>query len=98
MLLGSTTIQGNLDDSQIISFQNFDLSDDVDAVVIHQDFLGIPWDAFADQSPLPLPWVAKLDELKTWADQMNKPQMLTLALVQGPGPIIPHGQDHHRRR
>lgn len=60
-----------------------DLAADVDVVSLHQDFYGVPWDAFATGGEPPAEWVATMDHLAAIAGA--KPIFLSLQLVGGVG-------------
>jgi len=63
------------------------LADDVDVIEIHQEFYGVPWDAFEQGTPPPPEWVAKMDALATSAKAANKPVFLSVSALNG-------GRDH----
>jgi len=89
--LASAPVQAVLGDPLVFGLRGWnlgsgeDLAADVDVVSVHQDFLGIPWDAFADGTPPPAAWVARIDELRAWTAIWQRPVYLSLALVAGDG-------------
>jgi hypothetical protein len=59
------------------------LAEDVDVVSVHQDFYGVPWDAFLAGRDPPAQWVAILDAIRsTYAGRRI---FLSLQLAGGPG-------------
>src|SRR5258708_40248647 len=48
------------------------LADDVDVIAVHQEFYGIPWDAFATGAPPPPEWVAVMVDLAKRARDATK--------------------------
>jgi len=85
VLFASTPVQILIDDPLVVTFGDFDLAPDVDVVSIHQDFLGIPWDAFADGVEPPEYWTERIDRLLASVDTWDRPVYLSLALVGGAG-------------
>jgi hypothetical protein len=61
-----------------------DLAGDVDAVLIHQEFYGLPWAEFASGAEPPPEWVAIMDDLADGAAAVG-PVFLSLQLVSGAG-------------
>ena len=76
--LASTGVQITPDQGIFLDRANLD---DLDAISIHQDFLGIAWDAFAANTAPPAAWVAALDALATQAQ--GKPVFLSLTPLAG---------------
>jgi hypothetical protein len=60
-----------------------DLASDVDVIEIHQEFYGVPWDAFAVGQRPPAAWVAIMDELATSAHATGKPVLLSISMLDG---------------
>ena len=60
-----------------------DLATDVDVIAIHQDFYGMPWDAFRDQVEPPAAWVADIDAIAEQALATGKPIFLSLSPTDG---------------
>ncbi|HEX7843844.1 MAG TPA: hypothetical protein VF469_40495 [Kofleriaceae bacterium] len=60
-----------------------DLATDVDAVDVHQDFFGVPWDAFATGAAPPPAWAAKMTDLAHDARATGKDIFLALAPLDG---------------
>ena len=83
--LAATGVQArpNYDNQPFFQIGTEGLADDVDAVAIHEDFLGIPWERFANGQDPPEAWVAKVDALDAAAGVV--PVFLSLQLVGGPG-------------
>jgi hypothetical protein len=61
-----------------------DLGSDVDVPLVHQEFYGLPWDAFETGAAPPAPWVAAMDDLVARARAVG-PIFLSLQLVSGRG-------------
>lgn len=79
--LASTGTQLLLDDG--IQLGTVDLATDVDVVAMHQDFYGVPWDAFSGGVAPPPEWVAKIDQLVADAHALGKPVFLSLSPTYG---------------
>ena len=60
-----------------------DLATDVDAVNVHQDFFGVPWDAFATGAAPPPAWATKMADLAHDARATGKDIFLALAPLDG---------------
>lgn len=60
-----------------------ELASDADVVAIHQDFFGIPWQAFETGTEPPAQWAALMDSLRAQAVATGKDIFLSLALVEG---------------
>jgi hypothetical protein len=60
-----------------------DLGRDVDVVSVHQDFYGVPWEAFAADTMLPPAWVATMDDLAARTRATGKEVFLSLAPLDG---------------
>lgn len=60
-----------------------DLATDVDIVEIHQEFYGVPWDAFAAHQAPPAEWDALMKSLAKNAQSMNKPVFLSISMLNG---------------
>jgi hypothetical protein len=60
-----------------------DLAGDVDAVNVHQDFFGVPWDAFAAGAAPPPAWAATMSALAAQAHATGKPIFLALGPLDG---------------
>jgi len=61
-----------------------DLAADVDAVLVHQEFYGLPWAELEAGAPPPAEWVAAMDGIAAGAAAVG-PVFLSLQLVSGPG-------------
>jgi hypothetical protein len=55
----------------------------VDALSLHMDFFGLPWEAFASGGDLPPAWTAKMGELKTLADDLGAAVFLSITPLNG---------------
>ncbi|HNA60270.1 MAG TPA: hypothetical protein PLT11_04350 [Elusimicrobiota bacterium] len=76
-LMGKTPISISTSVFPVWSFENMD---DQDLVSIHgDDFLGIPWDQFADGGPLPASWVRQWSAIAEAAIQSGKIRYLALS-------------------
>jgi hypothetical protein len=64
-----------------------DLATDADVVELHQEFYGVPWDAFAAAAAPPAAWVAKMDQIATATRATGKPVFLSISMLNG-------GRDH----
>jgi hypothetical protein len=59
------------------------LSDDVDVVAVHQEFYGLPWDAFENgQDPLPA-WMDEMNTLAQRAKDAKRPVFLSVTMLNG---------------
>jgi hypothetical protein len=79
--LASTGMQIQLDGGFQLGDAN--LANDADVISIHQDFYGLPWDAFLASAAPPAAWVAKMDSLQQHAAATGKPIFLSLAPLAG---------------
>lgn len=59
------------------------LTEDVDILAVHQEFYGLPWDAFESGSAPPAEWVREMDRLVALARAANKPIFLSVNLLDG---------------
>jgi hypothetical protein len=82
--LASTGAQLVIQPAPAIILGAADLATDVDAVVVHQEFYGLPWDAFEAGAAPPAAWVAIMDGLAADAAAIG-PVFLSLQLVSGDG-------------
>ncbi len=82
-LLASTGAQGLPGQVPFIQLTPANLATDVDVVSVHQDFYGVPWDAFEAGQPPPPEWTAVMDALV--ASATGKEVFLTLQLAGGKG-------------
>lgn len=64
-------------------FDDPDLASDVDVVNVHQDFFGIPWDAFAANTAPPPAWAARMASIAQQARATGKDIFLALAPLDG---------------
>ncbi len=81
----STPVQAAVGDPLLFAFRDFDLAGDVDVASLHQDFYGVPWQAFADGTEPPTAWIERMDHAAELADSQGLPVYLSLALVGGDG-------------
>ncbi len=59
------------------------LADDNDVIEVHQEFYGIPWDAFEAATAPPPEWVAMMDSIAGAAKTAGKPVFLSLTMLNG---------------
>lgn len=59
------------------------LAADVDVIEVHQEFYGIPWDAFEAGTPPPAEWVALMGTIAGAAKATGKPVFLSLTMLNG---------------
>jgi hypothetical protein len=59
------------------------VAEDSDVMAVHQEFYGVPWDAFEHQTPPPAEWVAVLDKLASASRAAKKPVFLSVSLLNG---------------
>jgi hypothetical protein len=79
--LASTGLQLRLDDG--LQLGQADLATDVDVTAVHQDFYGVPWDAFLADAEPPAAWVADIDAIAADAAAIGKPVFLSLSPTYG---------------
>jgi hypothetical protein len=60
-----------------------DLATDVDIIEVHQEYYGVPWDAFAAGTPPPVEWTTKMSDLAATAKATNKPIFLSMTMLNG---------------
>lgn len=60
-----------------------DVAADSDAIEIHQEFYGVPWDAFVNDAPPPAAWVAKMEQIAASAHATGKPIFLSISMLNG---------------
>jgi hypothetical protein len=63
------------------------LADDDDAIEIHQEFYGVPWDAFQAGTAPPAEWATLMNSLAASAKAAGKPVFLSVSMLNG-------GRDH----
>ncbi|MCB1035502.1 MAG: hypothetical protein KDD47_16890, partial [Acidobacteria bacterium] len=83
--LASTPVQGAVGDPLLFAFRDINLGADADVASLHQDFYGVPWQAFADGREPPAEWQARIGEAVQRARSQGPPIYLSLALVGGDG-------------
>jgi hypothetical protein len=60
-----------------------DLAEDVDLVAIHQEFYGVPWQAFVDDSPPPAEWSTRMQALAEHAHAVSEGVFLSINMLNG---------------
>jgi hypothetical protein len=60
-----------------------DLATDADVIAVHQEFYGVPWDAFTNGTPPPAEWTALMKSLAAGARSAMKPVFLSLTMLNG---------------
>lgn len=84
-LFGSTPVQ--IDTARASYNFYFDpsipLSQDSDYVTIHDDFYGLPWQAFTTNGALPLSWATRLNATLEMVIAWDKPVFLALEMLSG---------------
>lgn len=60
-----------------------DLATDVDVVEVHQEYYGVPWDAFAAKTAPPAAWVTQMQQIAAAAKAMNRPVFLSISMLNG---------------
>lgn len=60
-----------------------DLATDADVLELHQEFYGIPWEAFAANTAPPPAWTAKMDAIASAARATGKPVFLSISMLNG---------------
>jgi len=83
--MASTPVTTDTSSDSFFVFDPGNLAEDVDTISFHNDFIGVPWDEFADGdiSGLPDPWVQAVDAWVDLAEETGKEVFLSLALVGG---------------
>jgi hypothetical protein len=59
------------------------LAEDVDVIAIHQEFYGIPWEAFEKNQPVPSVWGTLMGEIAHNARAAGKPIFLSVTMLNG---------------
>jgi hypothetical protein len=59
------------------------LADDNDVIEVHQEFYGVPWDAFEGSTAPPPEWVAQMDAIARAARATGKPVFLSVTMLDG---------------
>jgi hypothetical protein len=60
-----------------------ELATDSDAIEIHQEYYGVPWDEFAAGEPPPADWKATMDGIAATAHATGKPIFLSVSMLDG---------------
>ena len=60
-----------------------DLAEDVDVVAVHQEFYGVPWQAFTDDNPPPAEWGARMQALAEHAHAVGDRVFLSINMLNG---------------
>jgi hypothetical protein len=66
-----------------IELRTANLATDTDLFAVHQDFYGIPWDAFEAGTDPPAPWTTQIDKVVSDARAANKGVFLSLTPLNG---------------
>ncbi|MCB0365566.1 MAG: hypothetical protein H6624_04035 [Bdellovibrionaceae bacterium] len=81
-LLASTPIQASERNPNLLF--NFEVDDslaaDVDVVSLHEDFFGVPWEAFSQSKTAPDYFAVLIQELKQRVNRWDRPLYLSLAI------------------
>jgi hypothetical protein len=83
-LLASAGVQLNVTGKVGMHLLPGNLAEDVDVVSVHNDFYGLPWDAFQASEEPPALWVDEMDRIAAIATDAGKGVFLTLQLAGGP--------------
>ena len=59
------------------------VADDADVFAVHQEFYGLPWDEFENDTAPPAEWVAVMDGLHDTATQSGHPVFLSVSMLDG---------------
>jgi hypothetical protein len=59
------------------------LQEDVDLVSVHQEFYGLPWEAFSASAAPPAAWSRKMKELASSAQAVSADVFLSLSMLNG---------------
>jgi hypothetical protein len=59
------------------------VADDADVFAVHQEFYGLPWDAFEKDTAPPAEWVAVMDGLRDAATRSGHPVFLSVTMLDG---------------
>lgn len=60
-----------------------DVVSDSDLVAVHQEFYGLPWEAFEASTAPPAEWVAQMERLAKLAKDAKKPVFLSISMLNG---------------
>ena len=60
------------------------LATDVDLIAVHQEFYGVPWQAFESATAPPAEWTAKMQALAKVAQDAGKGVFLSVNMLNGP--------------
>ena len=66
-----------------LSMTMANLASDVDLIAVHQEFYGVPWQAFEAGTAPPAQWTAKMQELASGARNAGKGVFLSVNLLNG---------------
>jgi hypothetical protein len=59
------------------------VAEDADVAAVHQEFYGIPWSAFATNSPPPAEWAALMDAIAARTTGRGQPVFLSISMLNG---------------
>jgi hypothetical protein len=60
-----------------------DLATDVEVVAVHQEYYGVPWDAFAADAPPPSGWAGRMSRIASSARAAGKQVFLSVSPLDG---------------
>ena len=60
-----------------------DLDEDADVLELHQEFYGVPWEAFVAGTAPPRAWVAMMDRIAASARATGRPVFLSISMLNG---------------
>jgi hypothetical protein len=82
--LASAGTQLRIDGPNIgLQLTEANLAGDVDLVAVHQEFYGVPWQAFLDGTDPPAEWSAKMHALAEHAHAISDPLFLSNSMLNG---------------
>src|SRR5262249_30657556 len=81
--LATTGVQALPGSEPLFKIGVANVTDDADAVAVHQDFYGLPWEAFEAATPPPIEWAAVMDLIQQRT--AGHDVFLSLQLVGGAG-------------
>jgi hypothetical protein len=83
-LLASTGTQLRIDGPRVgLQLTEANLAADVDVVAVHQEFYGVPWQAFRDGTEPPPQWSATMAELSASAHALSDRVFLSISMLDG---------------
>ncbi|HEY4243869.1 MAG TPA: hypothetical protein VGM88_28845 [Kofleriaceae bacterium] len=66
-----------------LEIEPVELATDDDAIEIHQEFYGVPWQAFEAGTSPPAEWIAQMDRIRDFAQAIGKPVFLSITPLDG---------------